>query len=427
MWKGWSRQEWSWAFYDWANSAYALVVMTSFFPVFLTAQVEEAGGSTSSTTLLGYGSSLGSALVVILAPLLGALSDQFGAKKRFLVAFAFLGIVATGSLALVEGGHPVLAVAFFVVANIGFSGANGFYDALLLAVTRGERLDRLSALGFSLGYAGSLVLFVMAVVTYQKPEVLGLSSTDSAIRLIFALVGAWWLVFTLPLMRWVAEPAGLRKAGAGVLATVAGALAELKDTVREVREYRQAAVFLVAYWLYIDGVHTVIKMAMAYATDLGFDPQVTLIAILLTNLIGVPATLLYARLAAAIGIKRAIMAGLAGYVVVTLGAPLMSHPSHFFLLAVIIGLAQGGVQAMSRSLFARLIPGSEAGKYYGFYNMVGKFASVLGPGLMATTALVLGDRLSILAIPVLLISGMILLTKVKCPAQERPAEPGRPA
>jgi len=414
--KGWSRQQWSWAFYDWANSAYALVVMTSFFPLFLATQVAAADGATrSTTTLLGYGSSAGSALVLILAPVLGAVSDQFGAKKRFLALFAFLGAAATASLGLVHGGHPVLALCIFVTANVGFSAANGFYDALLLSVTSTDRLDRLSALGFSLGYAGSLLLFLFSVVAYQKPSLFGLAGPAEAMRLVFMLVGGWWLLFTLPLLWWVREPAGLRVQGASVLTTVARALVELKDTVREIREYRQVATFLLAYWLYIDGVHTVIKMAMTYSTSLGFEPKVMLLAILVTNLVGVPATLLYARFAAVIGIKPAIMAGLAGYLLVTAGAPLMSRPAHFFILATVIGLAQGGVQAMSRSLFARLIPINEAGKYYGFYNMVGKFAAVLGPALMATTALLFGDRLSILAIPVLLIVGMILLARVKVP------------
>lgn len=410
---GWSREQWSWAFYDWANSAYALVVMTSFFPLFLRTHVAAANGATGATTLLGYGSSVGSALVVILAPVLGALSDQFGAKKKLLALFAFLGAAATGSLSLVHSGHPVLAVCIFVMANVGFSVANGFYDALLLSLTSTSRLDRLSALGFSLGYAGSILLFLFAVVVYQKPSLLGLADQAEALRLVFVLVGGWWLAFSLPLLWWVREPKKLRVTGASVLATAGRAFSELKDTLREIREHRQAAAFLMAYWLYIDGVHTVIKMAMAYSTDLGFDPRVMLWAILVTNLVGVPATLLYARLAAGIGIKPAILAGLLGYLVVTAGAPLMSRPAHFFILAAVIGLAQGGVQAMSRSLFARLIPAQEAGKYFGFYNMVGRFAAVLGPALMATTGLFLGNRLSILAIPVLLIAGMVLLARVR--------------
>ncbi len=410
---GWSRKEWSWAFYDWANSAYALVIMTTFFPLFLGTQVAAADGATRSTTLLGYGSSVGSALVVILAPILGALSDQFGAKKKFLAAFAFLGAAAAGGLGLVHSGHPVLALCIFVTANVGFSVANGFYDALLLSVTSTDRLDRLSALGFSLGYAGSILLFLFSVVAYQKPSLFGLAGEAEALRLVFVLEGGWWLSYTMPLLWWVREPEGLRAEGATLLATVARAFAELKDTVREIREYRQAAAFLVAYWLYIDGVHTVMKMAYAYSTDLGFEPKVLMLAILVTNLVGVPATLLYARLAAVVGLKPAILAGLLGYLLVTSGAPLMSRPAHFFILAAIIGLAQGGVQAMSRSLFARLIPADEAGKYYGFYNMVGKFAAVLGPALMATTGILLGGRLSILAIPILLIAGMILLARVK--------------
>ena len=416
MLKGWSRQEWSWAFYDWANSVYALVVMTAFFPLFLSSQVDSTGGNLSSTALLGYASSAASALVVLLAPLLGAVADQFGARKKFLAAFAVLGVCSTGGLALLSEGQALAAVFLFVAGNVGFAAANGFYDALLLSVTSAQKYDRLSALGFSLGYAGSLVLFGAAVLVFQNPGLLGFSAGSSVLPVIFVAVAAWWLLFTLPLLAWVKEETALRTAGAGLLATLGNALGELKDTVREVREHRQVGYFLLAYWLYIDGVHTVIKMAMAYSTDLGFKPEISLTAILLTNIIAVPATLLYAGFAARIGVKRSIMAGVGAYLLVTAGAPLMSEHWHFFILAGVVGLVQGGVQAMSRSMFARLIPANESGKYYGLYNMVGKFAAVIGPGLMASTALLLGDRLSILAIPVLLIAGMWLLTRVDEPA-----------
>jgi len=415
--RGWSKQEWSWAIYDWANSAYALIVMTAFFPFFLKHQLTIADPGLSMTSLLGYANSISGAIVVILAPALGAIADQFGAKKKLLAIFSVVGILATFSLSLVSSGQPLLAAGVFVIGNIGFSAANGLYDALILTVTSKDRLDRLSALGFSLGYAGSLILFVFAFLTTLHPEWFGLANNIAAMRLIFILTAAWWLIFMIPLLRAVLNEERLAKVEIRPWQAVKSAFVELKQTLQEIKQYQGAAKFLLAYWLYIDGVHTVIKMAVAYSEALGFDSSVPLKGILAVQVIAIPATLGFGWLAAKFGTRRLIMIGVAAYLVVTVAAPFMTRPWHFYLLAGIIGLAQGGIQSMSRSMYARLIPQNEAGKYFGFYNMVGIFATVIGPFLMATMALVFSERYSILAIPVLLIVGMLLLARVKDPGQ----------
>jgi UMF1 family MFS transporter len=413
--KGWSKQEWSWALYDCANSVYALIVMTAFFPFFLKHHLNIADSGLSMTSLLGYANSIGSAMVVILAPALGAIADQYGYRKKFLGIFAAVGILATFSLSLVSDGQFILAASVFVLGNIGFAAANGLYDALILTVTSKDRLDRLSAMGFSLGYAGSLILFVFAYLTTLHPQWFGFTDSITAMRLIFVLTAAWWLIFMIPLLRSALKEDRLAEADIRPWQAMKSAFGELKETLQEIRQYHGAAIFLLAYWFYIDGVHTVIKMAVAYSEALGFDSSVPIKGILAVQVIAIPATLVFGRLAGKFGARRMIMTGLAAYLVVTAGAPLMTSPEHFYLLAGIIGLSQGGIQSMSRSMFARLIPENEAGKYFGFYNMVGKFAAVIGPFLMATTAIVLNERLSILAIPVLFVVGMVLLARVKNP------------
>jgi len=415
--RGWSKQEWSWAFYDWANSVYALIVMTAFFPFFLKHHLDISGSDLSMTTLLGYANSIGSAIVVVLAPTLGAIADQYGARKKLLGIFAGVGILATFSLSLVSNGQPMLAASVFVLGNIGFAAANGLYDSLILTVTSKDKLDRLSALGFSLGYAGSLILFVLGYLASLYPEWFGFADNIEAMRFIFVLTAAWWLIFMIPLLKAALKEDRLAKAEISPWQAMKLAFGELKETLKEIRQYRYAAIFLLAYWFYIDGVYTVIKMAVAYSEALGFDSSVPIKGILAVQVIAIPATLGFGKLAGKFGARRMIMTGLVGYLVVTAGAPLMTRPEHFYILAGIIGLAQGGIQSISRSMYARLIPPNETGKYFGFYNMVGKFATVIGPFLMATMALVFSERLSILAIPILFIVGMVLLAKVKDPGQ----------
>jgi UMF1 family MFS transporter len=416
MFRNWNRTELSWAFYDWANSVYALIVITAFFPVFLGYHIDIAcdhgsiRDTCNTTSVLGFANSAASLAVVLLAPIFGALGDQYGARRKLLAAFAALGILATAALALVERGQPMLAAFVFACGNIGFYVANGLYDSLLVSVTARDKLDRLSALGFALGYLGSLLLFVLGLAMTLKPDWFGFEDAIAAMRAMFLISALWWLLFTIPLLvvtlneTWpIGNPEG------SAWRQVRAAFVELGDTLREIHQYRNAAIFLLAYFFYMDGVYTVIKMAVVYADARGFDPMVPMIGIVIVQVIAIPATLAYGRLAGRFGARRMILIGVFAYLLVTGGAPFMSRPEHFYALALVIGLAQGGLQSISRSLFARLIPESEPGKYFGFYNMLGKLSAVLGPFLMAVMAPLIGERYSIVAIPVLLIVGMVLL------------------
>ena len=412
MFGNWNRTEWSWAFYDWANSVYVLIVMTAFFPFFLGYHVEAADTGLNTTSVLGFANSAASLAVVVLAPILGALGDQYGARRKLLAAFAVLGMLATLALSLVELGQPLLAAFIFACGNVGFYAANGLYDALIVTVTSEKKLDRLSALGFALGYGGSLILFLLGFAATQNPQWFGLADGIAAMRVIFVLTALWWCGFTIPLLTAAIEEQSLAKPGMSARQRVGAAFAELHDTLREIRQYRKAAIFLLAYFLYMDGVYTVIKMAVAYSNALGFDSMVPMKGILAVQVIAIPATLAFGRLAGRFGARRMIMAGVFAYLLVTVGAPFMTQPWHFYILAVIIGLAQGGLQSLSRSYYAQLIPQSESGKYFGFYNMLGKASAVLGPFMMGGLALVLSEQLSILAIPVLLVGGLIVLLRL---------------
>ena len=410
MFRTWNRTEWSWAFYDWANSAYALIVMTAFFPVLLDHYVTTTGSGMGAISVLGFANSAASFAVVLLAPVLGALGDQYGAKRRLLGAFALLGMLACLSLGLLYyGQHPLLAAFVFICGNIGFAAANGLYDALLVEVTTRDRFDRLSAFGFALGYAGGLLLFLFCIAMTMQPDRFGLGDAIAAMRLSFVLVSIWWLVFSIPLLVAAIDERPLADPGVSAWRHVRAAFGELHATLRELRQYRNAGIFLLAYFLYMDGVYTVIKMAVVYARDLGLLQQAIMIGILVVQVVAIPATLAYGWLAGRFGARRMIMLGICAYVVVISLASQMSQSWHFYGLALLIGMAQGGLQSLSRSFFARLIPAAEAGKYFGFYNMVGKFSTVFGPLLMALTAILVGPRYSILAIPVLLVGGLILL------------------
>lgn len=398
----------SWALYDWANSAFATTVMAGFFPIFFKQYWCSGVDVSTSTFRLGLTNSLGSLIVIILAPLLGAIGDQAAAKKKFLFFFTLLGVTMTGSLYYVSQGEWTAAALLYILGIIGFSGGNVFYDSLLVSVAPPHQTDRVSALGFSFGYLGGGILFAFNVLMTQHPALFGLADAGEAVRLSFISVAVWWLLFSIPLMFFVPEPPSpLKQTANGSL--VAG-LYQLKNTFREIRKLRVVFCFLIAYWLYIDGLDTIVRMAVDYGMALGFDSGDLILALLITQFVGFPAAIVFGRLGERFGTKRAILAGLAIYIVVTVWAMFMQSITEFYLLAAAIGLAQGGIQALSRSLYSRIIPANKAGEFFGFYNMLGKFAAVIGPLLMGWISVLTGNpRLSLLAVIFLLISGAVLL------------------
>jgi UMF1 family MFS transporter len=419
---GTRRQVVSWAFYDWAASAFTTTVLAGFFPAFLQAYWSTGVDPTVTTARLGMANAVAGLVVAVLAPILGAVADRGGHRKRFLVSWSLLGILATGAFWFVGQGQWVAAVSLFVVAMVGYSAANVFYDALLLDVAPARDLDRVSALGYSLGYLGGGLLFAVNVAMTLRPAWFGLADAGEAVRASFVTVAVWWLLFMLPLAWNVREaPAAV---GPGQRGSLRDALAEIWRTLRSVTSQREVALFLLAYWLYIDGVNTIIKMAVDYGAALGLPTSSLLAALLLTQFVAFPAALAFGWAGERIGARTGILAGLVVYALATAYAFFLDTVAEFFALAVVIGLVQGGVQSLSRSFFGRLVPPGKSAEYFGFYNMMGKFATVLGPVMVALVALATGSsRASILALLPLFVVGGLLLLRVRQPPHDSAGQP----
>ncbi len=403
------RAVWSWAFYDWANSAFATTVMAGFFPLFFKQYWSAGNAVTVSTFQLGSANSLAGLIVVILAPLLGAVADQGGAKKRFLLTFACLGIVMTGGLYWVEQGQWLMALVLYVLATIGFSASISFSDSLLVEVAPESRWDRVSALGYALGYLGGGLLFAVNVTMTLKPQWFGLADAAEAVRVSFVTVAVWWALFSLPVILFVKEQP--RHGGQGRVWS--RGFIQLRDTFREIRRLRQVFLFLLAYWFYIDGVDTIVRMAVDYGMSLGFDANSLIVALLVTQFVGFPAAIIFGRLGERYGARTGIYIAIVVYIGVTLWATTMDSVIEFYGLAMTIGLVQGGIQSLSRSCYARIIPVDKSAEFFGFYNMLGKFAVVLGPVMMGVVGLISDSpRLALLSIVVLFLAGGWLLSRV---------------
>ena len=404
----------SWALYDWANSAFATTVMAGFFPAFFQRYWSLGVDPTVSTSRLGFANGVAGFVVAAMAPMLGAIADRCGRRKRFLVAWSLFGIVGTALLWFVERGDWWAAAALFVAGTIGFAASNVFYDALLLDVASDPELDRASAYGYSLGYLGGGLLFALNVLMTLQPAWFGLADAAEAVRASFVTVAAWWFVFMLPLALNVRERPG--EAGVTLAAATAAGLRELAETLRQVARYRELAWFLLAYWLYIDAVNTIIKMAVDYGVALGLPTESLLAALLMTQFVAFPAALAFGWLGGRIGAKRGILLGISIYTLATLYAFFLDSVAEFFALAAVIGLVQGGVQSLSRSFFGRLVPPGKGGEFFGFYNMMGKFATVVGPLLVAVVALGTGSsRASIASLAILFVAGGVVLLFVREP------------
>lgn len=400
----------SWALYDWANSAYATVILAGFFPLFFK-QYWSAGSDVSSSTFqLGLTNSIASTVIVILAPVLGAIADAGNLKKRLLLIFALLGILMSGSLYFVAQDENILALCLFAFSVIGFSGSVIFSDSLLTDICEENYFDKVSGLAYGLGYLGGGILFAFDVYMTLNPESFGFANSSEAVRFSFLTVSVWWFIFSLPLFFNVTEKKSISTETISTTTTIINGFSQLRLTFYKIKKLRMVLLFLVAYWLYIDGVDTIVRMAVDYGMSLGFDSSDLIKALLITQFVGFPAAIGFGYLAQYIGAKKSILIGIFVYLLITVWASQITHVSEFYLLAIIIGLVQGGVQALSRSFYAKIIPQHQSAEFFGFYNMMGKFAAVLGPMMMGIVSLTTqSPRLSILSVSILFISGGILL------------------
>jgi len=404
------KNQWSWIFYDWANSAFATTVMAGFFPLFFKNYYSQGTDPTVSTAQLGIANSVATLFIALLSPWLGSLADQFAWKKKFLLAFCFLGSLSTASLFLVQAGQWPLAIFLFVIASFGFASSCSFYDSLLPDISPKQDYDKISALGYSFGYLGGGLLFTLNVLMYQKPNWFGISDGTTAVKLSFLSVGAWWILFTIPLMIWVKEKKDDQQLNEKL--NFIKSLKKVKITFLDIKKDSRIFFFLIGFLLYNDGVGTTIKMAVDYGSSIGLNAGDLITALLMVQFIGFPAAYAFGVVTKKIPIKLAISICIAVYSAAVIWAYQMTQAWEFFFLAGVIGLVQGGIQSLSRSLFASLIPEEKAGEYFGFYNLMGKFAGFIGPTLMGLTALITGsNRLGILSVLILFFSGWYFFNK----------------
>ena len=406
----------AWAMYDWANSAFALSVLAVLYPILLGSYWSAGDSGASVTARLAFITAAASGIVSILAPIFGTIADTGGYRKRFLLVLALVGAAMTASLALVGEGDWPLALGLYLFASIGFYSSTVFYDSLLIDVTEPKYFHFVSSLGFSLGYLGGAILLALHVWMLLSPETFGMTSSTEVIKFAFVTVGVWWAVFLIPLILFVPENKSRALATGSV---VRATYAKLKKTALEVRKYRNVVVFLAAYWLYFGGVFTVIFLAANYGQRLGFEQTDLVTALMITNFVGFPATLLYGFLGQRFGARAGIYLALIVYISVSSWAVFMTEVREFYVMAIIIGCVQGGVQGLSRSLYASLIPPDQPGEFFGFYNMITKFSHVLGPILVGLAATFSDDPgVVLLALLPLFIGGGLLLSLVRVPGSQ---------
>ena len=402
----------SWAFYDWANSAFATTVMAGFFPIFFKSYWAGELSGPESSAWLGTANSISGLAIVCIAPFLGALADITNKKKLFLGLFAFLGIITTGSLFFIAQGMWLTAMSVYIFACIGFSGGNVFYDSLLINVSSTDNRNRVSALGYSLGYLGGGFLFVLNVAMYQSPEFFGLKSITEAVLFSFLSVSVWWGFFSIPILKYVKENSS-DKIEIKITYLITQSFQRVLSTFKDIRKYKTLSLFLLAYWLYMDGVDTIVRMALAYGADIGLEASDMILALIITQFVGFPATILYGILGDRFGLKLMLSIGIIGYIFVTIFSIFITNISGFYFLAFTIGLFQGGVQSISRTIFSQLIPAEKSAEFFGFYNLVGKSAVVLGPILVGWVAYTFDNPdYGILSLLLLFIPGLLVLWMV---------------
>jgi MFS transporter, UMF1 family len=421
----------AWAMYDWAASAMQTTVMVAVFPIYFVkvagANLAESGATQRLATI----NTIALVVIALASPVLGAVSDYGGTKKRFLAAFMLLGAAAVAGLFFVRRGDLELGSWLFVIALIGVAGSFVFYEALLPHIARRDEIDRVSTAGYALGYVGGGILLAFNLAWIQKPAWFGLPAgpglDDGAAtlpaRLAFLSVAVWWLVFSIPLFRRVPEPpARLESDEHAGESPVRVAFIRLGETFRELRGYRQAFLMLLAFLIYNDGIQTIIKMATAYGTELGIDQSALIGAILLVQFVGIPCSFLFGMLAGKVGAKPALFFGLLAYTAISVLGFYMKTATHFYMLAGLVGMVQGGTQALSRSLFASMIPQHKSGEFFGFFSVFEKFAGIFGPLIFAGTIAATGSsRNAILSVIGFFAVGAAILAMVDPEAGRREA------
>ncbi len=414
---GINKRQWSWILYDLGNSAYSITITSAILPIFFKSLAGAAGiAANRSTAYWGYSVSIATLLIAVLAPMLGTISDYRGYKKRFFLFFALTGIIFTGALATIGQGQWLRCLVIYIFTVIGFAGSNVFYNAFLVDVAGKKKMDWISSWGFASGYIGSVIPFTISILIIQYPSIIGVD-TMGATRIAFIITALWWAAFTIPMLLNVRqqffiepEPQPIRKS-----------FIRLAKTFKNIFQYREIFLFLVAYFFYIDGVDTVINMATVYGTDLGISASNLMIILLATQVVAFPFTLIYGRLARRFSARVLILAAILVYIFIVIFAFFVTTTLQFWILAMLVATSQGGIQALSRSYFGRIIPRKNSGEFFGFYNIIGRFAAILGPFLVGIVSQVSGSsKYGVLSIVILFIAGFILLFRLGDGQKDKP-------
>jgi UMF1 family MFS transporter len=416
----------AWVLYDWANSGFVTSAVTAILPIYYVSFVGDGG---LASAYWSYTTAAALAIVTVLTPVVGAVADHLGAQKRFLGGFVALGVTFTGALVFTGDGDLVVTSALFVCANVGWAGANALYDSLLPDIVGEDDIDALSTAGFAAGYLGGGVLLLANLGLVLSPETFGLPDVPTAMRWSMVSVAVWWGAFTLPLLWYVPEPEPRREAADVGRHPVFAGYARLRRTFGELREYRELLVFLAAFFLYADGIGTIIKLSAVYATDLGLGRTGVIGALVMVQFVGIPFAVGFGRLTNHVSTRTGVAVGLLGYVGVTVGGFFITEIWQFWVLAFVVATVQGGTQALSRSLFGSMVPENKRSEFFGFYSVSSKFAGIFGPLLFGVVRTTTGSaRLSIVSLLVFFLGGLALLSRVDVEAGRRAARPtGTPA
>lgn len=416
--KKFTKVEKSWMMYDWANSAYSVIITTAVFPIFYKSVATGAGVSNAdSTAYLGYAVAIATFILAMIGPILGSIADYEGLKKKFFFFFFAIGSIATFSLAFVPDGNWIMLLAIYTITAVGFHGANIFYDAFLVDVTPEERMDYISARGFGLGYIGSAIPFVIsiAVILLSEQGILPFAM-PVATKLAFVITAIWWITFTFPMLKNVVQVHSVPRE----TSIIVGSFKRLAKTFKDIRQYRHVFLFLIAYFFYIDGVGTIISMSTAYGTDIGVSATTLLLVLLMTQIVAAPFAIIYGRLSERFTGKKMLYVGIFVYIIVCIYAFFMKTELDFWILAMLVATSQGGIQSLSRSYFAKLVPKEKSNEFFGFYNIFGKFASVMGPLLLGLTTQMTGSSsYGVFSLVILFIIGGVVLKFVPEPEQVR--------
>jgi MFS transporter, UMF1 family len=413
----------AWAMYDWANSAFQTTIIAAIFPIYFQKVAAADLPGPVATARFAWATTISIVIVAVVAPLLGAIADYAAVKKRFLAVFLAIGVAATGAMYFIGRGDWQLALVLFVIGNVGVAASIVFYESILPHLVGEDELDRVSAAGYAMGYIGGGVLLAINIVMMSAPGLFGFASREVAVRASFASVAIWWAVFSIPLFRQVPEPRRqLERDEAPSGNPLSTAARRLVETFFELRRYRQAFLLLLAFLLYNDGIQTIIRMATIYGTEIGINDNAMIAALLVTQFIGVPFAFLFGMFAGKVGAKSAVFVGLAVYSLITVLGYFLHSATQFFALAILVGMVQGGTQALSRSLFASMIPRHKSSEFFAFFGVFERYAGILGPAIFAWVVEHSGtSRNAILSVVVFFVVGGALLTLVNVEEGRRAA------